>query len=234
MYFITRAYNTFYKCFSISIISIFLILLSISPCQADWSIKRLELAEANSSEETRPPTWNQAGRSAYESAAEIMKTRSPEGVQLEERIKVLLASHFEDLVMDDITVHWDTLLLIKWEHPAYSNDYDITLKGLDTQAQTYGNDIYIKYSRSELDGLDLIVLLVHQMKHVQQFHESGSFSEFGYDYYKGYKDGDKIYEKNEMETNADSLVKTIIPEIVNGEDFLQRLTEVWEAAAVVD
>jgi hypothetical protein len=223
MYFITGQSKIFYKCCIISVISTFLaFVVYIPPCQAIRERAQIKkhtekidrIAALQDEIDIEPKTWGQAGRLAYESAARTMATLSPEGEPLDEGLKSLLTPYFGDLV-SRIIVHWDTQLVKEWKHQNYKKNYSITLKGKETQAQTYGYHIYIKFLKPERYDWDFLKLLIHQIVHVQQFEKlGGNLAEFGYQYFSGYKNAGQVYEKNRIEEEAEFYTNIYIDRIL--------------------
>jgi hypothetical protein len=155
--------------------------------------------------------WGEGGRVAYVSGAEIMLARSPMGVPLNSRLKQALRPVFNDVV-DRVRMHWDVEPLDRW---ARSNVADIERIGIDigypdTTGQTYGHDVFIRYSESSIDDStrtqDRLHLLIHELQHVVQYEKwDSSLSNFGYHYFKKYKQANQSYENNEVEVEANQV-----------------------------
>ncbi|EAZ88805.1 DUF4157 domain-containing protein [Crocosphaera chwakensis] len=142
--------------------------------------------------------WGEAGRIAYQGAASIMSKRSPTGEPLDASLKDALRPHFGGLV-DRVTLHWGTPGLDKWS----ANQIGINLSGTESAAQTYGHDIYIEQQKPSSYSQGLVGLIIHEMTHSQQYENySSSLSNFGYNYFKKYKQAGQSYENNELEKKA--------------------------------
>jgi hypothetical protein len=142
--------------------------------------------------------WGEGGRFAYPAAAAIMSKRSPTGEPLSDAHKSALRPFF-GAVVDKVTVHWGTPPLDKWA----ADNFSVKLEDTDTEAQTFGYDIYIKYRMGEQGAEYELTGLAHELVHVQQFERYGnSFSNFGYHYFKEYKQANLQYAANDMEEEA--------------------------------
>lgn len=71
-----------------------------------------------------------------------MSKRSPTGEPLDSKLKDALRPHFGSLV-DRVTLHWGTPGLDKWS----ANKIGINLSGTESDAQTYGHNIYLSQQR---------------------------------------------------------------------------------------
>ncbi len=159
-----------------------------------WRENVLDLDPTGVSEEL----WGEAGRYAYPSAAAIMSKRSPTGEPLPGDYKMVLKPYFGDTV-EKVTIHWSTNPLDKWA----ADKFKVTFTSVDTEAQTYGHDIYIKYAKGEMDREYELTMVIHELVHVQQYERHGnSYSNFGYHYFKHYKRANLNYENNTMEKEA--------------------------------
>lgn len=142
--------------------------------------------------------WGEAGRFAYPAAAAIMSKRSPTGEPLSNRYKGILRIFAGDLV-DRITLHWRTPPLDEWA----ADNFTIRLSKVDTSAQTFGYDVYIREQKGGLSEFDELKLIGHELVHVGQFSKyGGSYSNFGYHYFKGYKQSGMNYDNIPMEQEA--------------------------------
>lgn len=142
--------------------------------------------------------WGEGGRFAYPAAAAIMSKRSPTGEPLSAEYKAALRPYFGNTV-DNVTVHWATTPLDEWA----ADNFSISLEDTDTEAQTYGHDIYVRFGNGEKGGEYELSTFAHELVHVQQFDKFGqSYSNFGYHYFKGYKKANRSYEGNDMEEEA--------------------------------
>jgi hypothetical protein len=94
----------------------------------------------------------------------------------------------------------------------------------ETEAQTFGDTIYIKaekpapeykdYEPPVVNGKYSLVpnilhwdrfflnLLAHELKHVQQYRDAGSTGRFGYEYFRSYKEVNQNYENISKEVEA--------------------------------
>lgn len=142
--------------------------------------------------------WGEAGRVAYQTAAATMAKRSPTGEPLDASLKNALRPHFDGLV-DRVTIHWGTPGLDKWS----ANQIGINLSGTESAGQTYGHDIYLDQQKPNDYSQGLIKLIIHEMVHSEQYERYGSeLSNFGYHYFKKYKQAGQNYDNNELERKA--------------------------------
>lgn len=150
--------------------------------------------------------WGEAGRIAYPSAAKIMQARSPDGEKLGIWLKAYLHAEFGDLV-EKVRIHWGVSPLNEWA----ASKCKIPLAGVESAAQTYGYDIYVKNKKpSELDS-DTIELIAHEMQHSRQFEMySRSYSEFGYHYFRHFKKANQNYENNKLEIDAREIAEKVM------------------------
>jgi len=159
-----------------------------------WRDNVRNLSPAGVSEEL----WGEGGRFAYPAGAAIMSKRSPTGVPLADSYKGALRPYFGDVV-DRVTIHWATPPLDEWA----ADKFSISLEDTDTEAQTFGHDIYVKYGEGEKATEDELSLLAHELVHALQYEKYGrSFSNFGYHYFKEYKKAGLDYSGNDMEEEA--------------------------------
>ncbi len=247
MHCIVRQHKIFYK--SLGMV-LFFVLWIIPPSQAGIGTKRLELAQAEILENEISivfpiVSWNEAGGLAYKAAASAMKTFALEGEQLDDSIKESLLGEFSGFIdllgnilglsgdpVDLVWIHWETRFLLKeWSYPADSTCCSIELENEEKKAQSYGYHIYIKAPKPSRFDRELMALLIHHMAHVQQFHEfvvrpvEDPFYEFGYRYFREYKQADDVYHMNKMEVQATMKVKEALVRIMRryniliGEEF---------------
>lgn len=159
-----------------------------------WRDNVVGLDPAGVSEEL----WGEAGRFAYPSAAAVMSKRSPTGEPLSMEYRAALRPFFGDTV-DRVTIHWSTDPLDKWA----ADKFKVTFSSVDTEAQTFGHDIYVKHAKGEQDQEYELAIMAHELVHTQQFERYGnSFSDFGYHYFKQYKRANLNYENNKLEIEA--------------------------------
>lgn len=149
--------------------------------------------------------WGTAGRIAFPIAAQTMHARSPNGEDLEFWLKVRLAHDYGNLV-HKVQIHYGVTPLDEW---AYQNTkwvaetFKIPIGNLNTEAQTYGYDIYVRSRRCDLSTDALVALLAHELMHSVQFERwGGSYSNFGYHYFKEFKRANLVYKNNLLETEA--------------------------------
>jgi hypothetical protein len=161
--------------------------------QSAWD-KVKNLNPAGASEEA----WGEAGRHAYPAAAKVMSKRSPTGVGLDKDMKAKLRGQYGELV-NKVTIHWGTPGLDEWT----AAKYGIRLTKGDSEAQTYGHDIYIKWRKGQKPDSYILNMLRHEMMHARQYERfDKSLSNFGYHYFKEYKKANQNYEKNKLEREA--------------------------------
>jgi len=142
-----------------------------------------------------------AGGSVYENiAVGWMRNHNPDGnkVHLDSKQKDALKSTFENLV-DNVWILYDATLIDKFE----ISDWEI---GASSNAQTYGRRIYLKSPKVDYsdtsDWQKQVILIAHEMVHVQQFEKAGSRRKFGEMYFEEYcKEGFK-YRENYYEEEA--------------------------------
>lgn len=145
---------------------------------------------------TAEELWGEAGRAAYVSAAEIMNKRSPTGSALPDPMKRILRPHFGGLV-DRVTIHWATPLLDEWSAARFG----IRVSDTESAGQAYGHEIFIK-APSRINAVNLSVI-AHEMVHSEQFERyDSSLSNFGYHYFKKYKQAGQNYANNALEVEA--------------------------------
>ena len=124
--------------------------------------------------------WKIAGQSLYPSAAATMKLRNGHGEQLSERLKQALRPVFGNIV-DRVRVKWNAGMLDSWG----GGNYKVNLSSVDTAAQTYGYEIYMTYSKRQLEANPhILATLIHEMAHTKQYVDKGSsLMNFGGDYF---------------------------------------------------
>lgn len=140
----------------------------------------------------------EAGQSAYVGAASTMQTRNPIWKVLDKHEKNILRPFYGDLV-DRIRLHLKSNLMDRWG----SDPYQIRLGS--SLGQTYGHDVYIRFYRTELDRVDRIILLGHELCHSRQYEARGSsLHRFGRDYFEGFARAGG-YASNPMEKECEAL-----------------------------
>lgn len=160
--------------------------------------------------------WGEAGRLAYVSAAEIMNKRSPTGSALPDPMKTILRPYFGGLV-DRVTIHWGTPLLDEWAAARFR----ISVTDIESAGQTYGYDIFIRAPAGINEGN--ISVIAHEMVHSEQFERyEASLSNFGYHYFKKYKQAGQDYANNGLEEEARNKESTIPLPVgdFDGENYL--------------
>jgi hypothetical protein len=107
-------------------------------------------------------------------------TPTPKGIGLSDCVKKLIGFFFktgpggtEGIDLNSVQLHRDQL-------PGIPDSYK-----RDTRAITWGYDVYFNYNELNQNTIDGIVLIVHELTHVQQFKDKGKakfLSEYGTDY----------------------------------------------------
>lgn len=142
--------------------------------------------------------WGEAGKVAYPAAAAVMAKRSPTGMKIDGTVGKRLKDYWGDLV-DRVTIHWSTPTLDEWAAARFG----VRVTDVDTEAQTFGYDIYTRWAKGDQSDAYMFSLLSHELMHVRQYEEHGkSLSRFGYHYFKAYKKAGLNYENNAMEKRA--------------------------------
>ncbi len=142
--------------------------------------------------------WGEGGAIAYPNAAAKMARDFPKSFYMGDREKILLRPIFGELV-DQVAIHWDTVLLDEWAN----NAYGISLSGSHATAQTYGYRIYFKGPRTNWDDRSYLEVLIHELVHAQQFISYGAtLAQFGYEYFRAYYLAGQVYENNPLEQEA--------------------------------
>lgn len=138
--------------------------------------------------------WGKVGAGGYQAAAQWMIAHNGKGQPLDEIQKHYLRPHFGDLV-DRVDVIYNATLLDEWVAASFRLNFG------RSNAQVYGNKIYVKsdYKRGSVKQL---ILLAHELVHVQQYERLGSLNEFGYEYFKEYERAGQSYRHNIMEREA--------------------------------
>lgn len=139
--------------------------------------------------------WGEAGRQFIdEAAAAIAAKNAALPVEpLNDLQKRHLRPHFGDLV-DRVRVKYGATLLDNWRTP-------LGTISEPSGGQTFCNDIYIT-QRFRPNDADLMELIAHEMVHSQQCERLGGLANFGYEYFKGYKNANQSYRNNPMEEEA--------------------------------
>ncbi|MGB3236789.1 MAG: DUF4157 domain-containing protein [Geitlerinemataceae cyanobacterium] len=138
--------------------------------------------------------WGNAGSVAYQTAAQLMAKKNAAPQELDEIQKYFLRPHFGDLV-DRVQVVYNAQLVDDWIAASFRIDVG------HSNAQVYGNRIYIKEAY-KADDIQQLILLAHELIHVRQYEELGSLEEFGYQYFQEYKRADQSYRENVFEQEA--------------------------------
>jgi hypothetical protein len=161
--------------------------------------------------------WGEAGRTGmYLAKTKIAKDNLiVEGESIPDMFKPALRQKYGDIV-DEVKVKYRANLLNNM--CIFQNNICIDLS--DTQAQTFGDTIYIKPDKPAPEYKDyqapknsivsnelhwdrfFLSLLAHELKHVQQYRDAGSIGRFGYEYFKSYKEVDQTYKNINKEVEA--------------------------------
>lgn len=170
----------------------------------DWLSKSSEL-------------WGEAGRTGLHIAKGKIASDNltVEAESIPDMFKPALREKFGDIV-DRVEVKYGANLLDNM--CIFQNKICIDLG--NTQAQTFGDTIYIKprkpapeYKDYQLPKNSIVSselhwdrfflnLLAHELKHVQQYRDAGSTGKFGYEYFKSYKEVNQTYENISKEVEA--------------------------------
>lgn len=189
----------------IGYLSAFLGCISLGLIGAPFAIQATRLCEHPSSitgqicrgkvpEEVPEATWANAGAVAYQTAAKLMAKQNAAPVELDEIQKYFLRPHFGDMV-DRVQVVYNSQLVDDWIAASFRINVG------HSNAQVYGNRIYIKEPYKAAD-IDQLVLLAHELVHVQQYEQLGGLEQFGAEYFQAYKRADQTYKKNVFEQEA--------------------------------
>jgi hypothetical protein len=145
--------------------------------------------------------WGETGATVLPLAANIMHLRNPQNQGLTPEQKKYLQPFFGDLV-DRVKISYNAQLMDRWS----TLDQEIHIGEIDSLAQTYGLDIYVR-SPYELRNRKQLILLSHELVHVQQYLRFGNISKFGYEYFSAYYKAGKKYALNPLEIEAKSMEK---------------------------
>ncbi len=149
--------------------------------------------------------WGQFGAIAYQTAAEVMQSNNTEPQSLTDLQKQYLRPYFGDLV-DRVEVVYNAILMEDWVAASFKINVG------ESNAQVYGNTIYIKKEMKEKD-FEQLVLLSHELIHCQQHERLGSLGNFGYHYFKEYKKAGETYRNNQLEVEAFDFEKEFAEEL---------------------
>jgi hypothetical protein len=138
--------------------------------------------------------WGEVGAVAYKGASQFMAKNNGWGRGLDDFQKQYLRPHFGDLV-DRVEVVYGATLMDEWVAASLRIDVG------KSNAQVYGQKIYVTAPYKQGDVKQLI-LLAHELVHVQQYEELGGIDKFGYNYFKEYKRAGQNYRRNKMEREA--------------------------------
>ncbi|WP_232731624.1 DUF4157 domain-containing protein [Kamptonema formosum] len=138
--------------------------------------------------------WGEVGAVAYRGASQFMGKNNGWGRGLDDLQKRYLRPHFGDLV-DRVEVVYGATLMDEWVAASLRIDVG------KSNAQVYGHKIYVTAPYKPGDVKQLI-LLSHELVHVQQYEELGGIDKFGYQYFKEYKRAGQNYRRNKMERDA--------------------------------
>jgi CVNH domain/Domain of unknown function (DUF4157) len=183
--------------------SLFLVVLQSWPAQAacikvigkEVCIEDLDPTKAiPGSAEVAERLWGEAGAVGYPAAAQVMQNRELAiGNQLSTRERQFLRSRYGNLV-DQVSVFYDKKMMDEWCGFGKCTS-------TDSAAQTYCNRIYVRDSLKRDDAAQLM-LLAHEMKHVEQCKQLGGEGGFGFHYFREYKRANLDYANNIMEVDA--------------------------------
>lgn len=158
--------------------------------------------------------WGTVGTLAYPLGAEEMQRRHAlGGVGLTPTQKKYLRPHFNDLV-DQVTIHYNAVLLTQLGYPGT----DKKIRFGATDGQTFGLNIYI--SDPYKTSFQQLALIGHELVHSRQYKQlDSSLSNFGKDYFEGYKSAGLNYENNRMEREAYSWQSKFIQDDCASQSF---------------
>ncbi|WP_041463286.1 eCIS core domain-containing protein [Chroococcidiopsis thermalis] len=142
--------------------------------------------------------WGQAGVVAYQAAARWMYANNGSSQELDDIQKQYLRPYFGDLV-DRVAIAYNAKLMDGWLYA----DFKIDIGQVDAVAQTYCQRIYLEGSYKPRDSRQL-ALLAHELVHSRQCEQLGGTSQFGYHYFKEYKQAGQNYANNIMEIMANN------------------------------
>lgn len=135
----------------------------------------------------------QTGAVAYLAAAEIMRNANSDGVRMDDHQRALFAPEFGDLV-DDVRIYYGADIVAV---DAFDQGQE-----MDTDAITFGRDIYISYP-VEVGYKKLNPIIAHELVHVAQWKRRGSSAlRFGRDYFNSFCKAGMSYEDNKFEKDA--------------------------------
>lgn len=160
--------------------------------------KAWQLAKCYDISDPYVSTMGEFGKNAYPASAGIMTQRNPIWTNLDQHEKAILRPLYGNLV-DRIRLHLKSNLMSTWGDPPYQ------VRFFNDAGQTYGHDVYIKYYRTDIDRVDRLILIGHELCHSRQYEARGSsFQNFGRDYFEGFaKKGG--YANNPMEVECDNM-----------------------------
>ena len=143
-------------------------------------------------------TMGEVGQNVYVGAAATMSARNPIWTALDKHEKDILRPFYGPIV-DRIRLHLKANLMDRWG----DDPYQIRLGS--SAGQTYGHDVYIRYYRTELDRVDRIILIGHELCHSRQYEQrNSSLHKFGRDYFEGFARAGG-YANNPMERECEYL-----------------------------
>lgn len=185
--------SAFLGCISLGLIGAPLAIQFTRLCEHPSTITG-QICRGRVPEEVPETTWANAGAVAYQTAAKLMAQQNGAPQELDEIQKYFLRPHFGDLV-DRVQVIYNSQLVDDWIAASFR------IKVGHSNAQVYGNRIYIKGGYKAAD-IDQLILLAHELVHVQQYEELGTLEKFGSEYFQEYKRGGQLYKKNVFEQEA--------------------------------
>ncbi len=190
---LTGYFGAFLGCLSLGLIAAPVAIEVTQFCDYPHSIVG-QLCRGKVPQEVPEETWGNVGAVAYQTAAQIMANNNSVAQELNEEQKYYLRYHFGDLV-DRVEVVYNAKLMEDWIAASLRLNFG------HSNAQVYGNRIYIKDAYKP-DDFNQLVLLAHELVHVEQYHELGGLEQFGYHYFQEYKKANQVYQKNRFEQEA--------------------------------
>jgi Domain of unknown function (DUF4157) len=190
---LTGYFGAFLGCVSLGLIAAPIVIEVTQFCDYPYSIIG-QLCQGKVPKQVPDDVWGNVGAVAYQTAAQIMANNNSVAQELDWEQKEYLRSHFGDLV-DRVEVVYDAKLMEEWVAAS------LRIELGHSNAQVYGNRIYIKESYKPGD-FDQLVLLAHELVHVRQYEEFGGLEQFGYRYFKEYKRANQVYQDNRLEQEA--------------------------------
>jgi len=164
--------------------------------------------------------WGVGGRIAFPAAAAIMAARYSQRAHksLSRHDRAVLAPYFGNDTTTNVGLVWGTTPLNEWRVGIMT----VNLGGAEAQAQTYGYVVYIRGAPEDYSDEDRLSLLIHELTHVKQYEQYGRrLDNFGYHYFKAYKQANQNYENNELEQKAYGASERLTPSVLAA--YVQRM-----------